>query len=142
MKADNDSIQKLLRDLLKMAREVRARILAKDQRLRLRDVYSLNYYLARELHGRFPDLRIMVGDRLGEHGFVQHHWIEIPSAGVYVDPAADALDPFQPVRAGKLSDQEFTSTYRGGMDGNIDVDDPRNRPDLLFKNKSAWDSEA
>jgi hypothetical protein len=141
MNLDSDRTRDILRSLLKAAQEVRSRILVNDRRLRLRDVYSLSYYLAIELRGQFPDVRIMVGDREDEHGFVQHHWIEIPSVKVFLDPAGDALDPFHPVRVGKTSDQEFTATYRNGVDSNIDVTDPRNRPDLLFKTKSAWDSE-
>ena len=108
----------------------------------MRDVYALCFELARELVGRFPDLRIMVGDRVSEHGKLQHHWIEIPSAQVYVDPAGDLLDRFQPVRVGKVSDPDFASTYCNGVDSNIDVNDPRNRPELLFKARSAWDPEA
>lgn len=134
--------QQVLRKLLRAARKVRLRLIPSDRRLQLRDVYSLCYYIARELDGRFPDLRIMVGDRESEHGPVQHMWLEIPSGEIYLDPAYDAIDSFQPVRAGKTSDPDFTSTYANGQDANIDVNDPRNRPELMFKSKSAWDSEA
>ncbi len=133
--------KQLLRELLRIAQQVRSRAAIQDRRLRLRDVYTLCFELVRELNGRFPDVRIMVGDRVEEHGPVQHQWIEIPSAKVYVDAACEALDPFQPIRAGDTSDPDFTSTYINGVDSNIDVNDPRNRPQLLFKAKSAWDSE-
>ncbi len=71
-----------------------------DRRLRLRDVYTLSFRRARDLHRRFPDARIMVGGGEGGHGLVQHHWIEIPSVQVYVDPACDVPDPFPPIRVG------------------------------------------
>ena len=134
--------QQVLRKLLRVARQVRSREINSDRRLQLRDVYSLCYHIARELDGSFPDLRMMVGDRLAEHGPVQHMWLEIPSGEIYLDPAYDAVDPFQRIRAGKTSDPDFVSTYRNAQDANIDVDDPRNRPELMFKSKSAWDSEA
>jgi hypothetical protein len=133
--------QEVLRELLRVAHEVRSRHLDTSCRMQLRDSYALCYYMARELSGRYPDLLIMVGDREDEHGLVQHMWLEIPSGEIYVDPAYDALDPFQPVRLGRTSDAEFASTYRNGQDANCDVEDPRNRPELLFKTKSAWDSE-
>jgi hypothetical protein len=43
---------------------------------------------------------------------------------------------------GKTGQEEFLSVYRNGVDANIDVADPRNRPEVLFKVKSAFDSEA
>lgn len=134
--------REILRRLTRTAHEVRSRLVTSDRRLRLRDIYSLCYHIARDLDGRYPDLRIMVGDREGEHGPVQHMWIEIPSGEIYLDPACDVLDPFQPVRAGKTSDPDFASTYRNVQDANIDVNDPQNRPEVMFKSKSAWDSEA
>ena len=134
--------QQVLRKLLRVARQVRSRLIRTDNRLQLRDAYSLCYHVARELDGRYPDLRIMVGDREGEDGPVQHMWLEIPSGEIYLDPAYDAIDPFQTVRVGKTSDPDFVSTYRNAQDANIDVNDPRNRPELMFKSKSAWDSEA
>jgi hypothetical protein len=132
----------MLRELLHIAQRVRSQTLGGNHRLRLRDVYALNYRLAKELLGRFPDARIMIGDRVGERGPVQHHWIEIPSLGVFIDPACDALDSFQPARVGKTGQEEFLSVYRNGVDANIDVANPRNRPEVLFKVKSAFDSEA
>lgn len=138
----NDPDQQVFRDLLGIAQEVRSRFVQPDCRFTLRDIYSLSYHLARELRRKFPDLRIMVGDRIAEHGFIQHHWIEIPSSDIYIDPAADVLDPFHPVRIGRFTDAEFSSTYRNGFDANIDLADPRNRPELLFKAKSLFDSEA
>lgn len=142
MSAHADPGQRILRDLLQVAHKVRSQLIESDRRLNLRDIYSLSYYVARGLDDRYPDLRIVVGDRNGEHGPVQHLWIEIPSGEFYLDPACDGLDPFQPVRVGKTSDPDFISTYRNGQDANIDVNDPRNRPELLFKSKSAWDAEA
>ena len=97
--------------------------------------------MLQELQGRLPDLRIMVGDRISERGPVQHLWFEIPSVEIYIDPAADGLDVFQPIRVGKTSDPDFVSTYRNGQDANLDVSDPRNRPELMFQQKSAWDPE-
>ncbi len=142
MSSQDDRKKQLLREVLRVAQQVRSRAAIQDRRLRLRDVYALCYELVRELDGRFPDVRIMIGDRLGEHGPVQHQWIEIPSARVYVDAAYELLDPFQPIRVGEISDPDFASTYLNGIDSNIDVNDARNRPELLFKTKSAWDSEA
>ena len=133
--------QEMLRHLFRIAHEVRSRVIDADRRLGLRDVYALCYYITKELHGQYPGLRIMVGDRLGEHGLVQHHWLEIPSAGIYLDPACDALDPFQTIRVGKLDDTYFSCTYRNGLDASIDVDDPRNRPEVLYKFRSPWDPE-
>jgi len=135
------SSQEVLRELLRVAHDVRSQRIDISRRLQLRDTYSLCYYIARNLGGRYPDLRIMVGDREDEHGLVQHMWLEIPSGEIYLDPIYDALDPFQPVRAGKTSDLDFASIYHNGQDANIDIDDPRNRPELLFKFKTAWDSE-
>jgi hypothetical protein len=131
----------MLRDLYRIAGEVRSRAVGIDPALRLAEVYAICYGLARELKRQYPDVRIMVGDLDAENGLVQHHWLEIPSRGAYVDPACDALDPFQPVRAGCLDDPDFVSTHRNGLDANIDVNDPRNRPDVLYQAKSAWDSE-
>jgi len=141
MKARGAPGQELLRDLLSTAHETRSRIIPNDRRLHLRDVYALCFELARELHGRFPDLCIMVGDRRAEHGLVQHHWLEIPSGEIYIDLACDTLDPFQTIRVGKTSDPDFLATYRNGVDSNIDVNDPRNRPEILYQSRSAWDSE-
>jgi hypothetical protein len=39
-------------------------------------------------------------------------------------------------------DSDFVATHRNGIDANIDVNDPRNRPDVLYKAKSAWDPES
>lgn len=141
MKSQESPSQELLRELLRVAHEVRSRVIEGDRRLHLRDVYAVCFHLAREFDGRFPDLRIMVGDRLAEHGFVQHHWLEIPSGEIYIDPACDVADPFQPVRVGRTSDPDFASTYRNALDANIDIDDPRNTPEMLFRSRSAWDSE-
>ena len=131
-----------MRELLRVAHGVRSRVIDSDRRLRLRDAYALCFYLTRRLRHRYPDVRLMVGDRVGEHGLMQHHWLEIPSLRLYLDPAFDALDPFQPVRVGKISDPEFVTTYRNGLDGNIDVSDPRNRPEILYKSRSAFDPES
>jgi streptomycin 6-kinase len=121
----------MLRDLLNVAREARANTVAADHALRLAEVYAICYRLARELKGRYADVRIMVGDLATDNGMVPHHWLEIPSRGAYVDAAYDALDSFQPVRAGKLDDPDFASTHPNGVDANIDVQDPRNRPNVL-----------
>jgi hypothetical protein len=142
MNVDAAPSREVLRKLIHTAHDVRSRLIKSDRHLRLRDIYSLCYYVARDLDGRYPDLRIMVGDREGEHGPVQHMWIEIPSGEIYLDPACDALDPFQPVRAGRTSDPEYSATYRNALDANIDVKDPRNQPEVMFKTRSAWDPEA
>jgi hypothetical protein len=145
--------QKLLRTLMRSAREARSRVVTDDHPLRLRDVYAICYELARDLRGAFSSsasfshLQIMVGDLAGGQGLVQHHWIEIPLSGVrdrslYVDAACDSLDPFQPVRVGTTADSDFMVTHRNGIDANIDVNDPRNRPDVLYKTKSACDPES
>ena len=142
MSPNSSHLKELLREVLRTAQQVRARVLREDCGLGLRDVYTVCFELTSELRGSFPDAHIMVGDRVGETGNIQHHWIEIPSEGIYVDPACDVLDLFQAIRVGDTSDPDFVSTYLNGVDSNIDVSDPRNRPEVLFKVKSAWDSES
>ncbi len=131
----------LLRELMEVGHQVRAELHVEDHRFTLKDIYTVCFQLARELHGRHPDLRIMVGDRLTEQGLVQHHWLELSSAGVFIDPVFDELDPFQPVRVGKISDEEFSGTYLNGLDSRFDVDDPRDRPELVYKARTAFDPE-
>jgi hypothetical protein len=133
--------QQLLRTLMEVGHEVRARVLLEDHQLTLKDVYTLCFHIARELHGAHPDLRIMVGDRMSERGPIQHHWLELPSSGIFIDPAYDDLDPFQPVRVGKIADEEFISTYCNGLDSRFDVDDPRDRPEMVYKARTAFDPE-
>lgn len=136
-----DSIHDVLQQLLHVAQQVRAERLSEDRVLHLRDVYALCFHVARELRGGYPDVRIMVGDRLGENGPVQHHWIELPSMGVFVDPAYDELDSFQPVRAGRTEDEEFHSMYRNAMDSRFDVDDPCDQPEQVYRPRTAYDPE-
>lgn len=107
----------------------------------MHDTYRLCYHLAHELRGDFSDLRITVGDRLGDRGPVQHLWLEIPSREIYIDSACDQLDSFHPVRVGFTTDSEYAAIYRNAFDSNIDITDPRNRPEILFKAKTAWDRE-
>jgi len=130
-----------LREMLQVAHEVRARLIDSNRKLRQRDVYALCFHLAQELRAQFPDIRIMVGDRAVEHGFAQHLWLEIPSGAVFVDPAFDAIDPFQLVRVGRTTESDFAALYHAGQDGNFDLDDPRNRPGELFRTRTAWDGE-
>lgn len=131
----------LIREFLRVAHEVRSRLLKEDRRLQLRDVYTLCFHVARELHRHHPDLRIMVGDRATEHGNVQHHWLEFPERGLFLDPAYDDFDPFQPVRIGRISDEDFYSTYRNGLNSEFDVDDPRDRPEVVYRVRTAIDPE-
>ena len=138
---DEQEIPELLREMIRTARQFRSTILPSDQPLKLRNVYTLSFHIARELRSRFPDVCIMVGDRITERGAIQHFWLEVPSRELFLDCAHDELDPFQPVRAGKTSDADFAATYLNREDANFDLDDPRNRPELLFKAKSAWDPE-
>ncbi len=104
-------------------------------------IYALCYYLARELRGSHPDVRIMVGDREREHGKVQHHWLEFPASGIHLDPAYDALDPFLSVRVGQTSDESFTSTYVVGLESGFSLDDPRDRPDIVYRTRTAFGPE-
>jgi hypothetical protein len=83
----------------------------------------------------------MVGDRSTEHGNVQHHWIELPSIGVFLDPAYDDFDPFHPVRIGRTSDEDFTSTYQNSFNSQFNVDDPRDRPEMVYRTRTAFDPE-
>jgi hypothetical protein len=131
----------LVRELLRVAHDVRSRLLTDDRRLQLRDVYALCFHIARELYRHHPDLRIMVGDRATEHGNVQHHWLEFPDSGLFLDPAYDDLDPFQTVRIGRIVDQAFTNTYRNGLNSQFDVDDPRDRPEMVYRSRTAFDPE-
>jgi len=128
-------------ELMRVAQEVRARLLLENQPLQLRDVYTLCFQIARELYPQHPDLRIMVGDRVGERGPVQHHWLEFPDSGYFLDPAYDELDPFQPVRAGRTSEEEFSSVYQNGLDSKFDVTDPRDRPEMVYRARTAFDPE-
>jgi hypothetical protein len=83
----------------------------------------------------------MVGDRSTDVGNVQHHWLELPSSGLFLDPAYDDFDPFQPVRVGRTSDEDFSSTYRNGLNSQFDVDDPRDRPAVVYQARTALDPE-
>ena len=131
----------LVSELVHATQEARAQLLTEDRRLRLRDVYALCFHIASELHGRHPDLQIMVGDRSTERGNIQHHWIELPSIGVFLDPAYDDFDPFQPVRIGRTSDEDFISTYQNGLNSQFNVDDPRDRPEMVYRTRTAFDPE-
>jgi hypothetical protein len=129
------------RELLHVAHEVRSRVLIEERRLELRDVYLLCFHIARELQGQHSDQRIMVGDRIGEHGKVQHHWLELPGSGIFLDPAYDDLDPFHPVRIGRTSDEDFHLTYINGLNSEFNVDDARDRPEMVYRPRTAFDPE-
>lgn len=135
------SHHELARELLHAAHSVREQLLTGDAPLKMRHVYALCYYIAQELRGRHPDLRIMIGDRGTEHGKVQHHWLEFPASGYYLDPACDELDPFQPVRVGSTSDESFASTYTNGLESGFSLDDPRDRPEIVYRPRTAFDPE-
>ena len=141
MLLDSHDDPEQVRELLRVAHEVRERLLTEDRRLRLSDIYALCFHVARELHGHHPDVRIMVGDRVTEHGYVQHHWLELPESGLFLDPAFDDFDPFQPVRIGRISDEDFASTYHNGLNSQFDVDDPRDRPEMVYRARAAFDPE-
>lgn len=83
----------------------------------------------------------MVGDRSTEHGNIQHHWLELPSSGLFLDPAYDDFDPFQPVRVGRTSDEDFTSSYLNGLNSQFDLDDPRDLPEMVYRVRTAFDPE-
>jgi hypothetical protein len=138
--APADSNQQF-RELLQVAQQVRSRLLTKDRRLQLRDIYALCFHIACELHSRYADVQIIVGDRVTELGNIQHHWLELPDSGIFVDPAYDDFDSFQPVRIGRTSDQDFSSTYRNGMNSHFDVEDPRDRPEMVYRPRTAYDPE-
>ena len=138
--APADSNQQF-RDLLQIAHHLRSRLLTEDRPLQLRDIYALCFHVARELHPQYPDVQIMVGDRVTERGKVQHHWLEFPDSGIFVDPAYDDFDSFQPVRIGRTSDEDFTYTYRNGINSQFDVDDPRDRPEMVYRPRTAYDPE-
>jgi hypothetical protein len=42
---------------------------------------------------------------------------------------------------GTTDEPDFAASHRNGLDANIDIQDPRNRPDVLYQAKSAWDPE-
>jgi hypothetical protein len=130
-----------VRALLRAAHDVRSRLLTEDKSLPLRDVYTLCFHLARELHHQYPDLQIMVGDRVTDAGKVQHHWLEFPGNGLFLDPAYDEFDSFQPVRIGRIDDDEFRRTYRNGLNSQFDIDDPRDSPEMLYRPRTAFDPE-
>ena len=133
--------EQLLRNLMHVCHQVRAELQIEDHRFTLQDIYTICFHIARELHGAFPDLRIMVGDRFTDRGMVQHHWLEIPSAELFIDPAYDEFDSFQPVQMGKLTDEAFIAKYRNGLDSKFDVDDPRDKPEMVYKVRTAFDPE-
>ena len=140
---DHDHVTaELLRIVFDEAQAIRSDFRFADYRLPSADAYSLCFHLARRLRARLPDIRIMVGDRVSDRGPIQHLWLEFPNWEIFVDIVADEIDPFHPVRVGRTSQEFFRETYRNGQDGNFDLDDPRNQPELLFKTKSAWDPEA
>ena len=129
------------RELLHAAHAVRERLAIESSPLRLRETYALCYYTAQELRGRYPDVQIMIGDRETEHGRVQHHWLEFPESGYFLDPAYDEFDPFQPIRVGLVTDERFTSIYRNGLESGFSLDDPRDRPEIVYRPRMAFDPE-
>jgi hypothetical protein len=76
-----------------------------------------------------------------KHGNVQHHWLEFPASGFFLDPAYDELDIYQPVRVDLISDEDFTSTYGDRLNSEFDVDDPRDRPEMVYRARTALDPE-
>ena len=129
------------RELLHAAHHVREQLAIENLPLKLRHVYALCYYTAQELRGSHPDIRIMIGDRQTERGPVQHHWLEFPGSGYYLDPACDEFDPFQPVRVGLITDESFTATYSNGQESGFSLDDPRDRPEIVYRERTAFDPE-
>ncbi len=141
-----DSESDVYRKLMEVAGRVRADRLTDDYLIRqrpllLREIYTLCYYIARELNGTYHDVCIMVGDRLTERGDVQHHWLEIPSRRIFLGPAFDAFDGFHPIRVGKTSDEDFAAVYRHGLDSHFDVDNPRDKPEMIYGPRTAFDPE-
>ena len=126
-------------ELLHAAHNVREQLAIESSPLKLRDVYALCYYTAQELRAHYSDVRIMIGDRETEHGKVQHHWLEFPDSGYFLDPAYDEFDPFQPVRVGLVTDESFTSTYRNGLESGFSLDDPRDQPEIVYRPHGAFD---
>ncbi len=141
MNRADDSTHEFARELLQAAHAVREQLDVTDTPLRMRQVYALCYYTARELRDRYSDVQIMIGDRATEHGNVQHHWLEFPDSGYFLDPACDEFDPFQPVRIGLTTDASFTSMYQNGMDSGFSLDDPRDRPEIVYRSRTAFDPE-
>jgi len=131
----------VLRELVRIAHQARVRHDAESQTATLRLVYTICHEIVRKIQGQFPDLRIMIGDRVGERGPIQHHWLEFPANGIFLDPAYDELDPFQPVRIGRISDDDYPSTYQNRFDSSFTIDDPRDRPEAIYRPKSPVDQE-
>ena len=141
MTGTDHSVHEFARELLQAAHTVRDQLAIEDMRLKMRHVYALCYYIAQELRGRHPDVRIMIGDRETERGRVQHHWLEFPDSGYFLDPAYDEFDPFQPVRVGLTTDESFTSTYSNALESGFSLDDPRDRPEIVYRPRIAFDPE-
>ena len=127
--------------LARAAQRVRDKCLEGRKPAHLRDAYSVAYFLARSLHWRFRDVRIMVGDCATSRGAVQHHWVEIPSRDLYVDPTYDEFDPALPVRVGRISDVEYSSLYLQRTDSLFDVADPRNHPRYVYAEVAPYSAE-
>ena len=127
--------------LIRLAHDVRAKVLAGRRSTHLRDAYSTAYFLARRLHGRYRDVRIMVGDCATSRGAVQHHWLEIPSRDLYLDPTFDEFDPALPVRVGKISDPEYAALYLQRANSLFDVTDPRNHPRYVYAPVTPYSAE-
>lgn len=117
-------------DLIRKAEAVRRRKLGERPARSLQDAYTLAFWLAKRLHRRYPDTRIMVGD---DSQGRMHHWIEIPSLKVYVDPAHDASgDSGPPVLAGSTEEAFYKESYQNVVDSNFDVEEARHQPKYVY----------
>jgi hypothetical protein len=127
--------------LTAVVRSVRERRLHAGPPAKLEDAYTICYFLGRRLRHKHPDVRIMVGDYNGPRGPIMHHWLEIPSRRMYIDAAFDRFEPARPLRAGRTTDTSYISDYLNALDSRFDLNDPRNDPKLVYRDRQAWDSE-
>ena len=122
-------------DLIRKAEAVRKRKLGGRPARSLQDAYTVVFWLAKRLHRRYPDTRIMVGD--DSHGRL-HHWIEIPSLKTYVDPAHDASEDSGPaVLAGSTEEPFYTESYGNVLDSNFNVEEARHQPKYVYSPDTA-----
>ncbi len=104
------------------ADEIHAEMFKSREAESSRDVYAIAFFLGRNLRSRFKDIQIMVGDRDG----VMHHWLEIPSRGLYIDAAKN------PVRIGYTYQEGFQRFYTNGRVAKFNFDEPRDWPEYVF----------
>lgn len=117
-------------DLVRRAEAVRRRKLGERPARTLQDVYTVAFWLAKRLHRRYPDTRIMVGD---DSRGRMHHWIEIPSLKTFVDPAHDASEGSGPaVLAGSTEEVFYKQSYRNALDSNFNVEEARHQPKYVY----------